>query len=70
MRHVSDGVLRRLQEEPDAVPDAARHHLAACGRCRAGSGGVAEDAALASRLLAVPVVTRSEEHTSELQSPC
>jgi hypothetical protein len=54
MRHVSDGVLRRLQEEPYAVPDAAGHHLETCGRCRAASGQIAEDAALASRLLTVP----------------
>jgi len=54
MRHVSDGVLRRLQEEPYAVPDAAGRHLETCGRCRASSGQIAENAALASRLLAVP----------------
>ena len=54
MRHVSDGVLRRRQEEPFAVPDAAVRHLETCGRCRASSGQIAEDAALASRLLATP----------------
>ena len=54
MRHVSDGVLRRRQEEPFAVPDAAGRHLETCGRCRASSGQIAEDAALASRLLATP----------------
>jgi hypothetical protein len=57
MRHVSDGVLRRLQEEPYAVPDAAGRHLETCGRCRASSAQIAEDAARASRLLAVPPVT-------------
>jgi len=51
MRHVPDGVLRRLLDEPLSVPDAARHHLETCGRCRSGSGRIAEDAALASRLL-------------------
>lgn len=54
MRHVSDGVLRRLQEEPYAVPDAAGRHLETCGRCRASSGRIAEDAALAARMLATP----------------
>lgn len=61
MRHVSDGVLRRLQEEPYAVPDAAGRHLETCGRCRASSGQIAEDAALASRLLAVPPVTEDTD---------
>jgi hypothetical protein len=54
MRHVSDGVLRRLLDEPLAVADAARHHLAACGRCRASSGEIAENAARAFRALSVP----------------
>jgi hypothetical protein len=61
MRHVSDGVLRRRQEEPFAVPDAAGRHLETCGRCRASSGKIAEDAALASRLLAAPPVTTDTE---------
>jgi len=54
MRHVSDGVLRRLQEEPYSVPDTAGRHLETCGRCRASSAQIAEDAALASRVLATP----------------
>jgi len=54
MRHVSEGALRRLVDEPFAVPDAARRHLDGCGQCRASSGQIAEDAALASRLLAAP----------------
>jgi len=61
MRHVSDGVLRRRQEEPYAVPDAAGRHLETCGRCRASSGQIAEDAALASRLLAVPPVAEDTD---------
>jgi hypothetical protein len=61
MRHVSDGVLRRRQEEPFAVPDAAGRHLETCGRCRASSGQIAEDAALASRLLATSPVTEDTD---------
>src|SRR5580698_2956490 len=61
MRHVSDGVLRRRQEEPFAVPDAAGRHLETCGRCRASSGKIAEDASLASLLLAEPPVTTDTE---------
>ena len=54
MRHVPDGVLRRLLDEPLAVPDDARRHVAACGRCRASSAEAAENAATASRLLWAP----------------
>lgn len=68
MRHVSDGVLRRLQEEPYAVPDAAGRHLETCGRCRASSGQIAEDAALASRLLtAQPDTTDTDAAWAQLQ---
>jgi hypothetical protein len=54
MRHVPDGVLRRLLDEPLAVPDGARRHVAACGRCRCGSAEAAENAATAARLLSAP----------------
>jgi hypothetical protein len=54
MRHVPSSVLRRLVDEPLAVPDTARQHLASCGRCRASSGEIAENAARAFRLLAPP----------------
>lgn len=54
MRHVPSSVLRRLVDEPFAVPDAARQHLATCGRCGTSSGEIAENAARAFRLIAVP----------------
>ncbi len=54
MHHVSNPVLRRLVDEPLAVPDRDRRHLAGCGRCRAQSGEVAGDAALAASLLGAP----------------
>jgi hypothetical protein len=54
MSHVSSPVLRRLQDEPLAVPDAARRHLAACARCQASNSKIAQNAALAARLLAQP----------------
>ena len=40
MRHVSSPVLRRLVDEPLAVPDRDRRHLAGCGRCQAESSEV------------------------------
>jgi hypothetical protein len=54
MRHVPSSVLRRLVDEPLAVPDTARQHLVSCGRCRAATGEIAENAARAFRLLAAP----------------
>ena len=54
MRHVPSPVLRRLVDEPMAVADRDRRHLADCGRCQAESSKVAASAAAASRLLAAP----------------
>jgi hypothetical protein len=54
MHHVPSPVLRRLADEPLAVPDRARRHLAGCGRCQARSSEVAADAALVSHVLAAP----------------
>ena len=54
MHHVPSPVLRRLVDEPLAVPDLARRHLAGCGRCRAQSTEIAGDAALAARVLGGP----------------
>jgi hypothetical protein len=56
MRHVPSSVLRRQLDEPFAAPDTARRHLATCGHCRASSGEIAENAALAVRLLAPPQI--------------
>jgi hypothetical protein len=54
MNHVSSPVLRRLQDEPLSVPDSARRHLAACARCQASNSKIAQNAALAARVLAAP----------------
>jgi hypothetical protein len=54
MPHVSSPVLRRIVDEPIAVPDRARRHLAGCDRCQADAAVVADNAALAARLLAAP----------------
>jgi hypothetical protein len=54
MHHVTSPVLRRLADEPLAVPDRDRRHLAGCVRCRAQSTEIAADAALASRVLRAP----------------
>ena len=54
MHHVPSPVLRRLVDEPLAVPDLARRHLAGCSRCQAQSTEIAWDAALVSRALGAP----------------
>jgi hypothetical protein len=54
MHHVPSPVLRRLVDEPLAVPDLARRHLDDCGRCQAESTEIAADAALAARVLSAP----------------
>ena len=54
MSHISSPVLRRLVDEPMAVPDRDRRHLDSCGRCQAERTEVARDAAFAGRLLAAP----------------
>jgi hypothetical protein len=45
MRHVPDGTLRRLIDEPFAVADRDARHVEGCGRCRARSQRIAEDVA-------------------------
>lgn len=54
MGHVHEGTLRRMADEPLAVPDAAAGHVGGCVRCQLRSERVAEDAAAARRLLARP----------------
>jgi hypothetical protein len=50
VRHVPDGTLRRLRDEPFAVRDREVHHVASCARCRARRDVVASDASAAEEL--------------------
>jgi hypothetical protein len=52
MRHPTDGVLRRLIDEPAGVTDADRAHVAACPTCRRALDGVRADAHLVGSALA------------------
>jgi hypothetical protein len=54
MHHVASPVLRRLVDEPLAVPDRELRHLAECEHCQSHSTEIAGDAALASRMLGAP----------------
>src|SRR3712207_6571884 len=44
MRHPTEGVLRRLVDEPAGVADADRAHVAGCGTCLAGLEAARADA--------------------------
>jgi len=54
MRHVSDGALRRLADEPDSVADRDAEHASVCRRCRARRQRIATDSACAQRALGGP----------------
>ena len=54
MRHLDDGELRRLIDEPLAAAEADRRHLEACQDCRARRDLLAGEAGAAAELLAVP----------------
>ena len=51
MRHPTDGVLRRLLDEPAGVAEADRRHVADCGQCLAALAATREDAALVGAAL-------------------
>jgi hypothetical protein len=51
MRHPAEGVLRRLLDEPVAVPDDERAHVHRCPRCRADLDAMRQDAALVGAAL-------------------
>ena len=54
MRHIPDGVLRRLDDEPLAVPDRVTDHVARCGHCSARRAEIAGDTDHAARLFSAP----------------
>ncbi|MGA3214780.1 MAG: hypothetical protein ABSD97_03720 [Acidimicrobiales bacterium] len=60
MRHVPDGTLRRLVDEPFAVADRDARHVGGCGRCRARSQRIAEDAATVERFFDVRVTADTD----------
>ena len=60
MKHVPDGTLRRLIDEPFAVADRDIRHIEGCLRCRARSQSIAENAASAERLFKAPVLIATD----------
>jgi hypothetical protein len=55
MRHPSEGVLRRLVDEPAGVTDADRAHVAACPTCLRGLDDARADAQRIDAVLTSPV---------------
>jgi hypothetical protein len=53
MRHPTDGVLRRLLDEPAGVPDTDRRHVADCPVCLVDLAAAREDAAAVGTALRV-----------------
>lgn len=51
MMHPSDGVLRRALDEPEALADAQRDHVATCLRCQRALSQAREDRHLAGSVL-------------------
>jgi hypothetical protein len=56
VKHLAEGVLRRLHDEPQAVPSVDRLHLAACAECRRRLGLIAADARLTFDRLSTPAL--------------
>ena len=52
MRHPTEGVLRRLLDEPAGVADSDRQHVAGCQQCLGELAAMREDAALVDAALA------------------
>src|SRR5919205_3504456 len=44
MRHLDDGTLRRMQDDPFFAGDGRRDHLRSCERCRERQAAIAADA--------------------------
>lgn len=57
MNHPTDGTLRRYLDEPSAVVDADRVHLASCDRCQASLSGAEADRTAVADALTTEAVT-------------
>jgi hypothetical protein len=54
VRHLSDGTLRRIYDEPLALTAADQGHFDACADCKAAFAAIANNARAATALLSVP----------------
>lgn len=62
MRHIEEGVLRRLDDEPLAVPDRVSDHLAHCERCRALRAEITRDTERTAQLFSAPQLVPDVDH--------
>ena len=68
MRHVLDGTLRRLIDEPFAIADRDIRHVEGCARCTARLERFIGDAAAAERIFDVPVLVDTDIALSHSQA--
>ena len=54
MAHLSEGTLRRMFDDPDALTGSDRRHYVDCADCQARYTGMADDARAVATLLATP----------------
>ena len=66
LTHLADGIVRRYLDEPAAVSDAERGHLAGCPRCQAELAGAAEDRDLVARAFADDAAVPGPDAVSDL----
>jgi len=52
--HLSDGTLRRMIDDPDAISGSDRRHYVDCKDCQARHSGMTDDARTVATLLAAP----------------
>src|SRR6476469_6586826 len=60
MRHPTEGVLRRLVDEPAGVADADRTHIAGCATCLTGVDRARTDAAATGAVLSAPPLSPAD----------
>ncbi len=51
MKHLSEGTLRRMLDQPQSFPETDRAHLESCARCRTTAAAVVGDAGRAAVLM-------------------
>ncbi len=54
MSHLSDGALRRMFDDPNAITAPEREHFASCSECKERYSATSADATEVSRLLTIP----------------
>lgn len=69
MRHLNEGTLRRMYDDPHAVDEGMRAHLSRCEACQIRLGQVAGEARRAAELMQVSGVTVDAERAFRKLKP-